>query len=171
MPDTRYSCRVNRGESVQVRVSEQDDALLFTDDDGAHRVVIHPSRQSIRSATIDNRQVEFGMVQKDGVYHIYIDGIDYAVNVVDSRFEKLLEVGGGKPSGGGQSRVCAPIPGLVVRILVEEGQQVKRDQPLLILDAMKLENEILSPGDGKVTRVVVVAGQAVEKDHILLEVC
>jgi len=161
---------VNRGERVQITVDDDGQDRLFSDDAGAHRVQIHPSRQSIRSATIDNRQVEFGVVHQEGTYHIYIDGIDYTVSVVDARFEKLLELGGTSGSAGGQSRVCAPIPGLVVRILVEEGQQVTRDQPLLILDAMKLENEILSPADGEVTRVAVAAGQAVEKDALLLEV-
>ncbi len=170
MPETRYSCKVNGGDSVQVAVEQVAEQILLTDDEGTHAVEIHPSRQSIRSATIDNRQVEFGVVKRDGVYQILIDGIDYEVQVVDARFEKLLALGGESSGGGGAAQVKAPIPGLVVRVLVESGEQVSRDQPLLILDAMKLENEILSPSDGTVASISVKPGQAVEKGEPLIEV-
>lgn len=70
----------------------------------------------------------------------------------------------------GDGRVKAPIPGLVTRLLVEPGQDVEPGQPLLILEAMKMENEIRAPRGGVVHQVHVSAGQSVARDALLMEV-
>lgn len=65
--------------------------------------------------------------------------------------------------------VNAPMPGLVFDILVQPGQEVHRGDPLLILEAMKMENVLKSPGDGVVKRVCVEKGAAVDKGALLVE--
>lgn len=67
------------------------------------------------------------------------------------------------------STIKAPMPGLVLNILVEPGQEVVHGEPMLILEAMKMENVIKSPGEGKVKRVVVAKGKAVDKGDVLIE--
>lgn len=67
------------------------------------------------------------------------------------------------------SAIKAPMPGLVLSILVEPGQTVAHGEPMLILEAMKMENIIKSPGEGKVKRVVVAKGKPVDKGEILIE--
>ncbi|MCK7520363.1 MAG: acetyl-CoA carboxylase biotin carboxyl carrier protein subunit [Ignavibacteriales bacterium] len=62
------------------------------------------------------------------------------------------------------------MPGLVVAIPVEEGQQVKKGQVLLILESMKMQNELKSPRDGTVNRIKVRAGESVEQKQPLLSV-
>ena len=70
---------------------------------------------------------------------------------------------------GPGAHVCAFMPGRVVRVLVEEGATVKKGQGLLILEAMKMENEISAPRDALVTKIVVSPGQPVENgDELLL---
>jgi biotin carboxyl carrier protein len=73
--------------------------------------------------------------------------------------------------GGGESHVRAIMPGRVVKILVGEGDEVRKGQGLLILEAMKMENEIVAPRDGKVASLPVEAGKAVENgdDLVVLE--
>lgn len=68
-------------------------------------------------------------------------------------------------------RVRAQMPGKIVRVLVKAGQAIERDQPLLVMEAMKMENEIRAPGPGTVKTVPVVEGQAVESgaDLVLVE--
>lgn len=66
-------------------------------------------------------------------------------------------------------RIKAPIPGLIVRVLVETGQAVQADQPLLILEAMKMENEIRAPQTGVVKSIYVIAGQGVSLHEALVE--
>lgn len=70
----------------------------------------------------------------------------------------------------GDGRVKAPIPGLITRILVEAGEAVQAGQTLLILEAMKMENEIRAPFDGVLHAVSVSVGQTVVRDQILAEV-
>jgi biotin carboxyl carrier protein len=65
--------------------------------------------------------------------------------------------------------VKAPMPGLVLRIEVQPGQEVEKDTPLLILEAMKMENVIKSPGSGRVKSIPVQQGIAVEKSAVLIE--
>lgn len=65
-------------------------------------------------------------------------------------------------------RVKAPIPGLISRVLVKEGQQVKADQPLLVLEAMKMENEIRAPLDGRVESLAIRSGQTVAQNDLLI---
>ncbi len=66
-------------------------------------------------------------------------------------------------------RVKAPIPGLIVRLLVEVDQAVQADQPLLVLEAMKMENEIRAPHSGIVKSIHVVVGQGVSLHEVLVE--
>ena len=65
--------------------------------------------------------------------------------------------------------IKAPMPGLILDIHVKEGQEVKENEHLLILEAMKMENVITSPRDGIIKSVNVTKGSAIEKGHLLIE--
>ena len=65
--------------------------------------------------------------------------------------------------------IKAPMPGLILEISVEVGQTVKENDPLLILEAMKMENSFLSPRDGIIKSIAVVKGNAVDKGQLLIE--
>lgn len=67
-------------------------------------------------------------------------------------------------------RMSAPLPGLICDILVAKDQEVKKGEPLLILEAMKMQNEILSPATGKITVINIHKGDNVMKDQIMLEI-
>jgi len=73
--------------------------------------------------------------------------------------------------GGGESHVRAIMPGRVVKILVAVGDEVRKGQGILILEAMKMENEIVAPKDGKIASIPVEAGKAVDNgdDLMILE--
>ena len=64
----------------------------------------------------------------------------------------------------------APMPGLVIAVPVDEGQEIKKGQVLLILESMKMQNELKSPRDGKVSRIKVKPGASVEQKQALLSV-
>ncbi len=65
--------------------------------------------------------------------------------------------------------IKAPMPGSILNVMVKEGSSVAKDQPILILEAMKMENVIKSPIDGEILKVLVKTGENVEKNHKLIE--
>ena len=70
----------------------------------------------------------------------------------------------------GDGRLKAPIPGLITRYLVNVGETVKRGQPIVILEAMKMENEIRAPLDGRIEAIHVAAGETVAQGTLLAEI-
>ena len=72
------------------------------------------------------------------------------------------------PANG--EKVVSPFPGLIKNLLVAEGAQVKKDQPLLVLEAMKMDNDITAPCDGTVS-FCVAKGANVESDTVLAVIC
>jgi biotin carboxyl carrier protein len=68
-----------------------------------------------------------------------------------------------------RARLRAPMPGLIVRIEVEVGHEVKRGDGLIVIEAMKMENELKAPYAGKIKSINVLQSQAVEKNQVLLE--
>jgi biotin carboxyl carrier protein len=89
---------------------------------------------------------------------------------VKDRFDLLLEQMGMNTTGAGSLKeIKAPMPGLILDLKVAPGDQVKKGDVLLILEAMKMENSIKSPGDGVVKEVKVSLKQSVEKNQILIQ--
>lgn len=85
------------------------------------------------------------------------------------RFDLLLEKMGMNNSGSGSIKhIKAPMPGLILDIKVKPGDQVKKGDVLVILEAMKMENSIKSPGDGTVKEVKISLKQSVEKNQVLI---
>ncbi|MCF7809850.1 acetyl-CoA carboxylase biotin carboxyl carrier protein subunit [bacterium] len=79
------------------------------------------------------------------------------------------DVTAGSTDGGDDNRVVAPMPGSVIKLLVKEGDEVKRDQPIVIVEAMKMENEVRAMMNGVVDKVHVEAGQQVGFGEIMIE--
>ncbi len=97
-----------------------------------------------------------------------VNGVRYEVNTKD-KYDVLLDQLGMSSAGTGKvGDVKAPMPGLVLDIKVSEGDSVSKDQPLLVLEAMKMENVIKSPTEGVVKSISVKPTQAVEKNQLLI---
>ena len=90
-------------------------------------------------------------------------GERWEVEVVDDRTRQIQALTGRRPGVGGGGIVKAPMPGLVVRIEVEPGQRVVSGAGLVVVEAMKMENELRAARAGTVIKVHVEVGQAVEK--------
>lgn len=108
---------------------------------------------------------------------IEVDRFSYGVTLRGERFEvqvedertRRLNVGRKMVTvPTGEFPITAPIPGLVVKVLVEVGESVSEEQPLVILEAMKMENEIRAPRSGIVKQIEVAAGRRVEQKGLLL---
>ena len=137
---------------------------------------------------VDGTPVEVdARLPASGAGSLLLDGVSYAVDLSGDRGAprvvvdgEVLEVhvtdGARRRSGdaaaashGGQ-RLLAPMPGKVVAVLVEIGQRVERGAGLVVLEAMKMENEFRATGDGAVTEIHVAPGQAVSAGDLLVVV-
>lgn len=103
------------------------------------------------------------------VLTLRVNGQSYVVELRNELDELLEQMGMGPGAGTVQSKIKAPMPGLVLEVFVSEGQDVAKDEPLLILEAMKMENVIKAPQEGKVKRVSVEKGKAIDKNALLVE--
>ena len=102
-------------------------------------------------------------------FEIRINNNTYQLKVED-RFDLLLhKLGMDNLADKGISELKAPMPGLVLSIAVQEGQEIKAGEPLVVLEAMKMENVLKSPADAIVKSIAIKQGQAVEKNQILIE--
>jgi biotin carboxyl carrier protein len=102
-------------------------------------------------------------------FTVKINGTLYDIQV-KNKVDLLLEKMGMQNGASGKiNSIKAPMPGLIIDLKVKEGDTVKQNDPLLILEAMKMENIIKAPGDGIVKHVKVKKGNSVEKNQILIE--
>ena len=125
----------------------------------------------------------FHILYQDRSYHAEVVSADYENKAftfrinhrhyqvqVHDQFDLLLErMGFGQANAVRIGQVKAPMPGLILDIRVKPGDAVQKGDPIVILEAMKMENIIKSPGDGQVKSVKVQKGDNVEKNQVLLE--
>lgn len=104
-----------------------------------------------------------------GRWHLSVDGERLAVDALDERTHAIRQLSAATSAPLAAGIVAAPMPGLVVRVLVTPGDRVVAGQGLVVLEAMKMENELQSPGAATVRTVRVSAGEAVEKGAALVE--
>ncbi|MCL4827664.1 MAG: DUF2118 domain-containing protein [Caldilinea sp.] len=101
-------------------------------------------------------------------YTVTIRSGQFQVQVQDERSRRLNQARKMPTLPEGELAITAPIPGLVVKTLVNPGDQVEEGQPLVILEAMKMENEIRSIRSGVVKSIVASPGQRVEQNAVLI---
>ena len=128
------------------------------------------SGQPVYSLILDGKSHEAYVASGDNNWQVLLRGRLFPVTVEDEREKRLRSAAGGGVAETGEFHLRAPMPGLVVTIPVEEGQLIKKGQVLLILESMKMQNELKSPRDGTVGRIRVKAGETVEQKQTLLSV-
>ena len=154
---------VREGEEVRVDGSRARPALL-TSVEGSPVLSI--------SLGSDVRAVHRLTVRRDGVrgrYVLTIDGRRYRVEVLNERERAIRDMALAREGPAGPQKLIAPMPGLVVRVQVAAGDQVEAGQGLVVMEAMKMENELRATAAGAVKAVHAKPGEAVEKGALLVE--
>lgn len=100
-----------------------------------------------------------------GQLQLHTGGLEFLAEVIDPRSWRGRRHGGAEAEG--REQILAPMPGKVVRLLVKAGDTVEARQGLLVVEAMKMQNEIRSPKSGTVDRILVAEGQAVNAGEVL----
>jgi biotin carboxyl carrier protein len=157
------------GEESRVEIEAQGRSYRLRVGDRSFVVDSVATNGAVRSLVIEGRQFEVSVRRKNSSkYNVSHQGFIDEVEVLDP-LTYLAKQGSAKQRGEGPQQVLAYMPGRVVEILVEEGQAVQPGQGLIVLEAMKMENEIQAEHEGLVTRVFVTAGQPVEGGDPLFE--
>jgi pyruvate carboxylase subunit B len=104
-----------------------------------------------------------------GSYTLWLDGFNYEIEALDERTRTIRDLTAAQAGPVGPAPLVAPMPGLIVRVSVEPGDSVTAGQGLVVMEAMKMENELRAAGAGKVKAVHAVAGEAVNKGSLLVE--
>lgn len=124
----------------------------------------------VKTLRLGDASVTLSCEPTDDGWVVQRSGDVVTVAVEDERDRLLRRFGGSEAGASRDGLLKAPMPGLVLRVAVAEGDAVEAGAGLLVLEAMKMENEIKSPLQGRVKRVLVEPGQAVDKGTPLLEV-
>ncbi|MCH8946464.1 MAG: acetyl-CoA carboxylase biotin carboxyl carrier protein subunit [Acidobacteria bacterium] len=120
----------------------------------------------IFSLLLDGESFELYVERVDGGYRVHSRGADLLARVQNPR--RWQGRAGGSRSHEGPQPVTAPMPGKVVRVLVEEKQAIEEGEGLVVVEAMKMQNEISAPKKGVVEKVLVQAGDTVDHGDTLL---
>ncbi|MFQ6116319.1 MAG: acetyl-CoA carboxylase biotin carboxyl carrier protein subunit [bacterium] len=123
---------------------------------------------NVFSLIVDNHSYQLFIEPKSGGYEVNLNGEKYFVELEDERTRLLRKLIKSDEKPKGQIEIKAPMPGLIVKIEVEEGEKIKRGDGLIIIEAMKMENEIRANTDGIVKKVLKKENQSVDKDAALI---
>ena len=104
-----------------------------------------------------------------GQYTIWVGGFRYEVEALDERTRTIRDLSAATAGPAGPAPLRAPMPGLIVRVNVEPGDRVQAGQGIVVMEAMKMENELRAQAAGTVRAVHAKPGSAVEKGALLVE--
>lgn len=152
---------------VQVAHSEGDPSARFTIKDKEYNVRYQAISPSDVHLIVDGKTTRAFVARADMGKHIFVNGRCFLVQDAD-RFT-LRRPRKGKPEET-PGEVTPPMPAIVVRIMVAEGDTVKRGQGLIVVTAMKMETTLVAPADGKIAKINTSIGAKVAPGDILVEI-
>lgn len=163
----RYIATIN-GKDYTIEIVDENHIVLNGE---MHEVDFMPVGGGlIYSLLLEGKSFEVHVYPEEDEWQVIVHGQQYSARVEDERERRLRASAGEQAVDHGEYLLRAPMPGMVVSIPVKDGEQVERGQVLLVLESMKMQNELKSPRAGKVGRIRVEQGQNVEQKQVLLTV-
>ena len=151
----------------KISVDKKDGRYVVSDGDQEYNADIKCLSPGILSILIENKSFQLYYARDGEKVHVYLDGQHLVVQEPAADQESFE--GGEAKSEEDMLRVKAPMPGKVIKINVEENEEVRKNQTLAIVEAMKMENEIKSSINGIVKKILIATGDLVDSDKPLIE--
>lgn len=126
--------------------------------------------QSVYSMIVNGRSFEALVQVTDEGLEVLLQGQLFIVNVEDERQIRLRQASGYDISRTGEFNFKSPMPGLIISVNAREGQKVETGDRLIVLESMKMQNELKSPSSGTVRNIRIKAGDNVEQNQVLLTI-
>lgn len=160
-----YKVRVNELPEVEVNNKEGQYYLkgentvldIITNSDGSYHAIYKGKSYTVKVKD-----------EKESFLNLEINKTKFKIQVKNELDVLLAQMGMDKKVGEKFDELKAPMPGMVLKVLVKAGDTVKKGDGLLVLEAMKMENNIKTPGDAIVKEVLIETGDKVEKNQILI---
>ena len=154
------------GKTHRLELTRAERTWLCKVDDHALEVDAVLTARDVLSVLVGGKAYEVKRERSlQGELHMVIGSARYAVDVQDPRSLRTRRAAAG--SEAGPQRVIAPMPGKIVRILVAEKDEVKAGQGIIVMEAMKMQNELKSPKDGRVQKIMTAEGSTVNPGDTL----
>lgn len=156
------------GESVPVEISDQSGRLRAVVDGREYLLSAYAVGRDALSIRHENHSYFVHTAPEDEHMRVKIRGSQYRARVFSDREWHFHNLTGGGAGGMAEAGLSSPMPGKVLDIMVKVGDEVEEGTPLVILEAMKMENELKASAPARVAEIHVEAGQAVEGDVPLI---
>jgi biotin carboxyl carrier protein len=156
----KYKVKVNA--SIEFDITDDDVSKLNAEKIAGNKYHVLQNNKPFKAELVDSN---FNRKK----YSIKVNNHSYDVDISNPLDLLIDKMGFTFGSSKQVDSIKAPMPGLILDIHVKEGQEVKEDEGLLILEAMKMENVITSPRDGVIKSVNITKGDAIDKGHLLIE--
>lgn len=164
---------INVDDTEYTAVIPNGDGEIILNDKPVNVKILSKIGKTVYSVSVDNQLYIVDIQDKDNDFiQIYTDGFMFEVELTNEK-KKLIQqylkdTGAGEDTGYAQ--VKAPMPGLVIKIPVSIGDEVKKGDNIIIIEAMKMENAISSPISGVIKTINATEGKSVEKAELLIEI-
>ncbi len=159
MSDT-FKTKINNSKTLDISRDEVSDLDIVSNEANKFHILK------------DHKSYDAEIITKDlesKTYNVKVNNNTYTVSIEDDLDQLINKMGFELSASSHVNSIKAPMPGLILEIEVSVGQEIKENDTLLILEAMKMENVIVSPRDGVIKAISVEKGDAVEKNQLLIE--
>ncbi len=151
------------GETVTASCEKKGDLLRVVTED--KEFILQPVGENLFNVTVNGHSYSAAAVYNKGVYYVDIDSVLFELKEPsEDGF-----AGGGAGHEGAKDKIFAPMPGKIVKVMVEVGDAVVEKQPLVIVEAMKMENQVNAKAVGTVKAVNFAAGDQVDTETPIIE--
>jgi acetyl/propionyl-CoA carboxylase alpha subunit len=164
----KYSVQLNDQRKT---VSLDPDGVRYEDGAPVHAELSDIEGSPVRMVNVGTYvyRVVAEKKQGRGRYTLWIDGYRFVTEGLDERTRAIRDLSAANAAPAGPAPIIAPMPGLIIRVNVSPGDEIQSGHGVVVMEAMKMENELRATASGKVKSVHVTPGTAVEKGALLVE--
>lgn len=157
-----------RENEHDIELSPKEGTFSSGDNEGTYTFEFVNGRYILRTGT---KTYKIDNINKEGsTIEFSMNGVWHSVDVKDEQELLLARLGFKTGAAATEGILKSPMPGKILEIMVAEGDEVEKDQPLAILEAMKMENELKAPVAGTIASISAEVGQSLEKNSPILEI-
>ena len=165
----KYFCKINEHE-FQLSINHETDEIRVYGTKETADIDLVKIDGGLYHLLLENKSYLISVTNTNMYFRASIGGEEYNVEIEDNINRLKSKYGEKAEDVNNLGKVHSPMPGLVVNIYVSVGDEVQLNTPLLALEAMKMENEIISPANGKITDISVTTGQNISAETLLMTI-